>query len=131
MVRRLKLRATNRLRRNADFLEIRTNGTTYRCPYFALASRIRAAEEDAADAFLCPRIGISVGRRVGNSVCRNQLKRRLRELFRLHQHEITAKADIAVSLRPPARHASYAELEQRFLHALKYNRLLANRDREQ
>lgn len=122
MVRRYKLRPANRLRSNADFLEIRNLGKPYRCSYFALFSRIRTNK--SAD-ILCPRIGISVARRVGNSPQRNLLKRRFREIFRLHQHEIATGADIVLSLRLPAGRATYAELEQRFLHALKYKKLLA------
>lgn len=121
MVRRFKLRPANRLRSNADFLQIRGLGKPYRCQYFALFSRIRAVESTDA---LCPRIGISAARRVGNSVTRNKIKRRFRELFRLHQHEILSAADIVLSLRQPAGKASYEELEQRFLHAIKYKSLL-------
>lgn len=125
MDRRFKLRPVSRLRRNADFLQIRNLGKPYRCQYFALFSRIRAVE--GADV-LCPRIGISAARRVGNSVTRNKIKRRFRELFRLHQHEIVPKADIVLSLRLPAGKASYEELEQRFLHALKFKKLVKRND---
>lgn len=121
MVRRFRLRPESRLRRNADFLQIRSLGKPYRCQYFALFSRIRASE--GADVS-CPRIGISAARRVGKAVVRNKIKRRFRELFRLHQHELRPGADIVLSLRQPAGKADFEELEQRFLHALKYKRLL-------
>ncbi|MBC2607245.1 ribonuclease P protein component [Pelagicoccus albus] len=121
MVRRFQLRPTSRLCRNADFLQIRSIGKPYRCQYFALFSRIRTPE--VADV-LCPRIGISAARRVGNSVTRNKIKRRFKELFRLHQHQIRSEADIVLSLRFPAGLANYQDLEQRFLHALKYRGLL-------
>ncbi len=121
MVRRYTLRPASRLRRNADFLEIRDAGKPYRCPYFMLFSRIRVL----SDADLpCPRIGISAARRVGNSVQRNAAKRRIREVFRLHQHAIKPGADIVLSLRSPIVKATYQEIEQRFLHALKFQRLL-------
>ena len=121
MVRRFKLRPKSRLRRNADFLAIRSLGKPYRCQYFTLFSRIRSG--DGADVS-CPRIGISAARRVGNAVQRNLAKRRFRELFRLMQHEIDANADLVVSIRQPATRASYQEIEARFLHALKFKRLL-------
>lgn len=121
MVRRFKLRPVSRLRRNADFLQIRSLGKPYRCQYFALFSRIRAVE---GTDVLCPRIGISAAKRVGNSPTRNKIKRRFRELFRLHQHELRPDSDIVLSLRQPAGKAKYEELEQRFLHALKYKKLL-------
>lgn len=122
MARSYPFGAASRLRLNADFLEIRRDGKPYRCPYFAVFSRIRA---DSDADFSRPRIGISTSRRVGNAVVRNKARRRLREIFRLMQSEIEPRADIVLSVRAPASRASYEELEARFRHALKFKRLLA------
>ena len=46
------------------------------------------------------RIGISVGRRVGNAVARNRVKRRIREAFRIHRSEWVAGYDLLVVVRP-------------------------------
>ena len=117
MATSLKLRPPQRLRRSADFLALRNTGKPYRCPYFMMYTRVRAPESADVSS---PRIGISASRKVGNAVERNLAIRRFREIFRQNQNEMKSKGDILLSLRKPATRASYEELEQRFLHAIKF-----------
>lgn len=60
------------------------------------------------------RLGLAVPRRVGGAVVRNAIKRRLREAFRLSQHDWPAPErgyDVVISVRPhePLTLAAYQE----------------------
>lgn len=120
MTPKLTLKATQRLKRNNDFIRTRRQGRTYRCQYFALFSALRPQGEAEIPS---ARIGISASKRVGNAVARNRLKRRFRELFRLRQHKIRPEADIVISIRFPSNRATLSDLEHRFDQAIQYNRL--------
>ncbi len=56
------------------------------------------------------KLGIAVGRRVGNAVVRNRLKRRIREWFRAARADLPAGSDTVVIARPPARELSGREV---------------------
>jgi ribonuclease P protein component len=65
------------------------------------------------------RLGLTVGRRVGGAVRRSHLKRRLREAFRLMQHELPGGYDIVVTARAHAglRTADYQRLMRAAIEA--------------
>lgn len=65
------------------------------------------------------RLGITVTRRIGNSVVRNRLKRRVREIFRRHRATIRKDLLIVVNVAPPAVSMPYAEIEREILGALR------------
>lgn len=48
------------------------------------------------------RLGIAVGRKVGNACVRNRIKRRLREYFRLNRAKIPAERDVVIIATPMA-----------------------------
>ena len=58
------------------------------------------------------RLGITVPARLGNAVLRNRLKRRVREVFRLHRTDLPAGWDFLVNPRPAAGTISFAALEK-------------------
>lgn len=62
------------------------------------------------------RIGISVSKKVGNSVVRHHVTRLVRESFRLHKEQIEKGLDIVVVARAAAREAEFQKIEGAFLH---------------
>lgn len=69
---------------------------------------LRAGDEHWRAAFI-------TSRRVGNAVVRNRIRRRLREIARLHQHELAAGIWVVTIARATAARASYAALEREWL----------------
>ena len=63
------------------------------------------------------RVGITVGTKVGKAVVRNRVRRRLREIYRLHEAEFTPGTELVIVARTRAVSAGYAELERAFLSA--------------
>ncbi len=66
------------------------------------------------------RIGLAVNRRVGNAIRRNQIKRRIREAFRIHRHDWPLGYDWMVVVRPHQPHSieSYADTLQEITRRL-------------
>ena len=56
------------------------------------------------------RIGFVTSKRIGGAVIRNRIRRRLREIYRSHQHDLRGDAWIVVVARPAAASASYRVL---------------------
>ncbi|WP_148573336.1 ribonuclease P protein component [Nocardioides caldifontis] len=74
-----------------------------------LVVHLAAPEADQAEP-RPPRVGLVVGKAVGNAVVRNQVKRRLRHLMRERVTSLPLSALVVVRALPAAPTASYAEL---------------------
>ncbi len=70
------------------------------------------------------RYGISVSKKVGNSVVRSRITRLLRESYRLSEQHIAQGYDIVVIARASAKEADYHQIESALLHLLKKQKLL-------
>ena len=62
------------------------------------------------------RLGISVSKKVGNSVVRHRIARLLRESFRLNDGKFHSGWDIVVIARAGAKGKNYSDIESAYLH---------------
>ena len=61
------------------------------------------------------RVGFTVTTRLGHAVTRNRVRRRLREIYRLHEAELRRGAGSLLSRARAGVTAAYSELERDFL----------------
>ena len=62
------------------------------------------------------RLGISVSKKVGNSVVRHHLTRLIREIYRRQENSFVRGIDIVVVVRPAAKDIDYNNMKESFLH---------------
>lgn len=69
------------------------------------------------------RLGISVSKKVGNSVIRHHITRLIRESYRLHQKELKKGYDIVIVARISSKNCNYWDVERSFLHLIKLHHI--------
>ncbi|MFN8535493.1 MAG: ribonuclease P protein component [Dehalococcoidia bacterium] len=94
------MRRDHRLRRKADIDLVYREGRVVTHPLLVVRTRPNGLERFRFTAV--------VGKRVGNAVTRNRVRRRLREIVR--QVPVAAGVDLIVGARAGAEQASFADL---------------------
>ncbi|KRL05873.1 hypothetical protein FD46_GL000633 [Liquorilactobacillus oeni DSM 19972] len=69
-------------------------------------------------------MGISVGKKIGNAVARNWVKRRIRQTLTELKPKIRQEIDFIVIARPPIAGVSMAETKKNLMHALRLAHVL-------
>lgn len=95
------------LKKNVDFQKVYKNGTSHANRY--LVMYVLKNEQDRN------RLGISVSKKVGNSVVRHRITRLVREVYRLYEENFCRGYDIVVIARNRAKDAGYHRIEESFL----------------
>ena len=70
------------------------------------------------------RIGISVSKKVGNSVVRHHITRMLREIFRLNNDKIETGLNIIIVARNAAKESDYRHLDSAYMHLCGLHHIL-------
>ena len=70
------------------------------------------------------RLGVTVSTKLGHAVVRNRVRRRFRELYRLHKGDMLPGYDIIMVARVRAAELPYAKLEKQYLRCLSQLGLL-------
>ena len=95
---------TESLKKNTQFQTVYSNGKSYGNKLFVMYVLKNGTEGN--------RLGISVSKKVGNSVIRHRVKRLVRENYRLHEKMFNSGLDIVVIARPGAATVGYQEVER-------------------
>ena len=104
------------LKKNSYFQNVYKNGMSYANRYFVMYILENNLERN--------RIGISVSKKVGNSVIRHHITRLVRESYRLQEEMFCCGWDIVVIASVAAAQISYHETEKSLLHLGKLHRIL-------
>ena len=104
------------LKKNSDFKNVYTHGKSYANKYLVMYMLENNKDMN--------RLGISVSKKVGNSVVRHRITRLVRESYRLHENIFNSGLDIVVVARKSASIVKYAEIESALLHLGKLHNIV-------
>ncbi|MCM1283382.1 MAG: ribonuclease P protein component [Muribaculaceae bacterium] len=102
------MKFSDSLKKNRDFQRVYKNGKSYANRYLVMYMLENGTDQN--------RLGISVSKKVGNSVIRHHITRLIRESYRLQEDMFNSGLDIVVIARGIAREANYHEIEGALMH---------------
>ncbi|MGB3160045.1 ribonuclease P protein component [Carnobacterium sp.] len=70
------------------------------------------------------RVGLSVGKKIGNAVVRNNVKRKIRQSLTELKPKLKTEKDFIVIARKPAADMSVKETKKSLIHVLKLAKML-------
>ena len=104
------------LKKYEQFQFVYKNGKSYANKYLIMYVKKNGLDKN--------RIGISVSKKVGNSVVRHRVTRLVRESYRLHESIFNSGLDIVIVGRPSAATVGYKEVESALLHLSKLHHII-------
>ncbi len=99
---------TEGLKKNTDFGKVYRKGKSRANRHLVLYILNNGTDKN--------RLGISVSKKVGNSVVRHRIKRLIKEAYRLNESAFARGYDLVFIARTDARERTYEEIEKSVLH---------------
>ncbi len=110
------MRFSESLKKNRDFQKVYKKGKSYANKYLIAY----VLENDSNRN----RVGISVSKKVGNSVVKHRVTRLIRESYRLQEEHFQCGFDIVFIARVGVESRSYHEVESALLHIGKLHHII-------
>ena len=104
------------LKSNSDFRRVYRGGKSYANKYLVMYVLENGTDQN--------RLGISVSKKVGNSVVRHRITRLVRESYRLHEDMFNSGLDMVVIARKSAKDKNCQDIESALLHLGKLHGIL-------
>ncbi|MDD6147900.1 MAG: ribonuclease P protein component [Lachnospiraceae bacterium] len=104
------------LKKNEDFRKVYENGVSLADSFLVMYKLPNNSNEN--------RLGISVSKKVGNSIVRHHLTRLIREAYRLHEEMFDTGLDIVIVARSRAKNSSYKTIEKSLLKLADLHQIL-------
>jgi len=104
------------LKKNHQFQYVYKNGKSYANKYLIMYVK--------ENSLSINRLGISVSKKVGNSIVRHRITRLVRESYRLHEDIFNSGLDIVVIARNNASLIGYKEIESALLNLGKLHKII-------
>ena len=99
------------IKKNYEFLRVYKKGSFFVGKYFILHTNPNILGEK--------RIGVSISKKVGNSVQRNRIRRRVKEIFREYFNHVSDNTDYVFVGRVGSSEASFGDIKREMKFLLK------------
>jgi ribonuclease P protein component len=106
-----------RVKKNKDFQEAFKKGRSFANRQFV----VYAVKKEEQDHF---RIGLSVSKKLGNAVTRNQIKRYVRQSILELKDQLQTGNDYIIIARKPVNEMDFFEVKKSLIHVLKVGKVL-------